>query len=282
MAGRAGGAEDRLRPFRTGSFGRARDLGATAHYDDAAYYDQAYADRTDDVAYYLRLGRLSRGPVLEYGVGTGRVALPLARAGVLVTGVDTSRPMLAALREKLAQEPREVRDRVRLVHGDMRSARLGRRFPLVMAPFNTLLHLYDRADFERFFARVRQHLAPRGRFVFDVLVPHAEYLGADPSRAHGAPRFRHPTRGVVRYAERFGYDPLSQVLLMHLDFRPVDGSPPFTVPLTHRQIFPRELEALLHYNGFGDLVWQADFAEGLPERPVDSLVVSARVCRRRR
>jgi hypothetical protein len=156
----------------------------------------------------------------------------------------------------------------------MRRARVKRRFPLVIAPFNALLHLYERDDFERFFARVREHLAPGGRFVFDVLLPHADYLGADPNRRYGAPRFRHPTRGLVRYGERFEYDAFRQVLLMGLEFEPLDGTPPWQVPLSHRQIFPRELEALLHYNGFGDIVWSGDFTDGPPEPGASSLVVS--------
>lgn len=70
------------------AFGRAADEGATAHYADAAYYSQTYSDREHDVEYYVRLARRLRGPVLEYGIGNGRVALPIAQAGVAVTGID--------------------------------------------------------------------------------------------------------------------------------------------------------------------------------------------------
>jgi hypothetical protein len=182
--------------------------------------------------------------------------------------------MLAALKRHLAKEPAEVRDRVRIVRGDMRSVRIRRRFRVVIAAFNTVLHLPERVDLERFFARVREHLAPGGRFIFDFSVPHPDYLGADPARRYGSPRFRHPTRGLVRYGERFDYDPLRQVLHMRLEFSPVDGSEPWTVPLTHRQFFPREMEALLHYNGFRDVAWSADFTDSPPGAQVDSLVVS--------
>lgn len=259
-------------------YGRAGDQGATAHYGDPAYYDQAYADRRGDVAYYVRLGTAARGPVLEYGVGTGRIAVELARAGVSVTGVDLSTPMLDRLRARLLGEPRGVQTRIKIVRGDMRTVRLRSRFPLVIAPFNTLQHLYDRADMEQFLARVRAHLAPGGEFVFDVLVPHADYLGADPERTFGAPRFRYPGAGVVRYRERFEYDAIRQVLLMELEFRPESGSAPWTTPLTHRQWFPQELEALLHYNGFGDLRFSGNFTDAAPTHETESLVVR---CRRR-
>lgn len=262
--------------------GERADEGTTAHYEDPAYYDAAYADRRDDVAAYVRLSRYSGGPVLEYGVGTGRVALEIARSGVSVTGIDASAPMLAHFREKLAGEPAEVRRRVRLVRGDMRRTQLGQRFPLVIAPFNAVQHLYDRRDMEQFLARARAHLAPRGRLVFDVLTPHADYLGADPDRWFGAPRFRYPGQGVVRYRERFEYDTLRQVLLMRFHFRPESGAPAWEIPLTHRQWFPQELEAILHYNGFEDLVWTENFTDSPASPEADSLVVSCRAATARR
>jgi len=224
----------------------------------------------------VNLALAAGGPVLEYGVGNGRVAIPIARAGVEVCGVDLSRPMLAHLAERLAQEPEAVRTRVRARHGDMRAVRLNRRFPLVIAPFNTLLHLYDRSDFEQLLARVREHLAPGGRFVFDVSIPQPADLARDPRRRYGAPRIRHPTTGeLVRYAERFEYDPMRQLLLVTIEFSPEQG-PSFSVPLTHRQFYPAEIEALLHYNGFSEVVFRADFTDCPPDAEVDSLVVSAR------
>ena len=254
--------------------GRAADAGALAHYEDPAYYDKAYGARRKDVDWYVRLAQRKGGPVLEYGVGNGRIAIAMARAGIEVVGVDLSRPMLRSLRERLQREPRDVRGRVRAVWGDMRSVRLRGRFPLVIAAFNTLLHLYERDDFERFFAAVGRHLARGGRFVFDISVPQPADLGRDPERRLGAPRFRHPASGaIVRYAERFSYDPLRQVLLVTMDFTPENGGKPWTVPLTHRQIFPQELAALLHYNGFRIERVLEDFDEHPPSRDVDSLVV---------
>ena len=61
-----------------------------------------------------------------------------------------------------------------------------------------------------------------------------------------------------------------------MQFLPEDGSRAWTVPLTHRQFFPREMEALLHYNGFRDITWSADFTDAPPGEDVDSLVVSCR------
>jgi SAM-dependent methyltransferase len=229
------------------------------------------------------LARLSGGPVLEYGAGNGRVALAIARAGIEVVGVDLSRAMLDDLAQRLRREAPEVQRRVTTKWGDMRSVRIARRFPLVIAPFNVFLHLYDRAEVEQFLERVRQHLAPRGRFVFDVSVPSLADLKRDSERKLYGARLRHPTTGeLVRYSERFEYEPLRQLLLVTMEFEPCSGGASFSVPLTHRQFFPRELADLLHYNGFGDLVYTADFTDAPPDSTVDSLVVSCRAKEPRR
>ncbi|MEB2312330.1 MAG: class I SAM-dependent methyltransferase [Sorangiineae bacterium] len=257
--------------------GRAGDAATLAHYADPTYYELAYRARQADVDYYVKLASAVRGPVLEYGAGSGRVTLALARSGRRVVATDLSAPMLERLRAALADEPPAVRRRVELVRGDMRTLRLERRFPLVIAAFNTVMHLYDRVDFEAFLARVREHSTARGRLVFDVAVPHGEDLARDPERRYGAPRFRHPTTGeLVRYAERFEYDPVRQLLLVHLEFTPEGGGAPWSVPLVHRQWFPRELEALLYYAGFGDIAFTADFTAAPPDQTVDSLVVTCR------
>ena len=275
MSGKARSAD----PARTiRDFGAAGDDGAKGHYEDPAYYAKTYKDRRHDIDYYVRLARQSKGPVLEYGVGNGRIALHVARAGVDVYGVDLSRPMLDDFEERLKLEPKQVRARVSLAEGDMREFDLRRRVPLVYAPFNCFLHLYTRPDVEAFLARVKAHLAPGGRFVFDFSVPHGEDLSRDPERSFGSPKIRHPTTGeLVKYAERFEYDRLRQLLLIWMEFEPEEGGKPWKVPLTHRQFFPREVEALLHYNGFSDIFFTADFTDQPADQWVDSMVVSCRV-----
>ena len=257
------------------ALGRAGDIGATEHYADPLYYTKTYKERTHDVEYYVKLAKRSKGPVLEYGIGNGRVALAVAKAGVHVTGIDLSQPMLDSLAATLKTLPKQVQSRVRFQRGDMRELRLGERFPLVIAPFNCVLHLYTRDDMEQFLARVREHLAPGGSLVFDFSVPHGEDLSRDPDKAYSAPRIRHPTTGeLTRYAERFEYDRLRQLLLIKMEFTPEGKSKPWTVPLTHRQYFPREMEALLHYNGFENIFFTADFTDQAADQHVDSLVVS--------
>lgn len=254
------------------SMSRDRELeaGTCAHYEDPAYYTKAYARRLEDVAYYVGLAEVGGGPVLEYGCGNGRIAIPVARTGAEVVGVDLSASMLDDLRARLAVEAKPLRLTTR--RGDMRATKLGRRFPLVFCPFNAFLHLYERRDVERFLSRVREHLTPRGEFVFDVSMPDPAELARAPSRAYSTPRFRYPgtagERGpMVRYAERFDYDRARQVLFVAMEFSPEGGNgEAWMTPLAHRQFYPQELEALLHYNGFSIVECYGDFFRS----PLDS------------
>ncbi len=226
-------------------------VGALAHFEDPAYYAHTYARRTADILHYVELAKKARGPVLEYGIGNGRIAIPTAREGVTVFGVDHSRPMLRDLAQRLRGEPADVRARVHGRFGDMRRVALRKRFPLVIAPFNVLLHLYTRPDVERFLAVVQAHLAPSGLFAFDVLNPDLAWLSRDPRRRWARTRFRHPRTGrMMVYSTSLSYDAALQIAFMRIYYETENGGRARVVRLAHRQFFPVELAALLHYNGF--------------------------------
>jgi len=245
--------------------------GSAEHYDDPAYYEKTYANRIDDVAFYVARARRSGGPVLEYGIGHGRVAVPTARHGVAVFGIDQSEPMLRTLNDRIAKEKLPIE----FAHGDMRSLALERHFPLVIAPFNVVLHLYNRGDVENFFARVREHMTKDALFVCDLSTPSLLDLARDPKLPYGLPPFKHPRLGVVRYKEYFEYDPVTQVLLVRMCFRP-KGKKAFETVLTHRQFFPAEWEALMHYNGFVIEERYGDFHGGPLVKESEEMVYVAR------
>jgi SAM-dependent methyltransferase len=136
----------------------------------APSYDEDYAGilKGIDVAFYRRLAETSAGPVLEMGCGTGRVLVPLARAGLAMYGMDSSAAMLDQLRATLAREPDEVRQRVSLHQGDIRATDLGRRFPLIIAPGNVLHSFLERESQRAFLRNTRRHLAVGGALCFDV------------------------------------------------------------------------------------------------------------------
>ncbi|MCA9601523.1 MAG: class I SAM-dependent methyltransferase [Polyangiales bacterium] len=258
--------------------------GTRAHYRDARYYEQAYQKRRNDVRFYVDLAaELRARRVLELGVGTGRVALALARAGVEVVGVDLMPSMLEGLRTRLEREPASVRERVTLRTGDLRRFRAKERFPLVIAPFNVFMHLYDRSDWERALARVHEHLRPSGRLAFDVLLPDPFILSRPPTRRFTAGIVPYPSHGKrYRFFESYDYDAASQVQITTMQFVDGRGRAKVTTPLSQRQIFPAELEALLHYNGFRlDQLW-GDFDRSPITNESPSEIVVARPVNPRR
>lgn len=150
-------------------------------YDDnplvAELYDHTplYAAR-EDIGLYVDCARQANSPVLELGCGTGRILIPTAAAGCEVVGLDTSANMLAVCRTKLKRQPTAVQKRVRLVEGSMTDFMLEESFALVTAPFRVFQHLLRAEEQLECLRAVHRHLAPGGRFVFDVFHPNPRYL----------------------------------------------------------------------------------------------------------
>src|SRR5512136_1378123 len=137
----------------------------------ANIYDAQYMGYTEDINFYVGEACQTKGPVLELACGTGRVLLPCAEVGALITGLDLSSAMLTRCKEKLAAYPAEVAERVRLVTGDMRSFNLPERFELITIPFRSFLLLPTIQDQLQTLATIREHLTDNGRLVFNIFVP---------------------------------------------------------------------------------------------------------------
>jgi SAM-dependent methyltransferase len=144
----------------------------------AKYYDEAYATLEDlrDLQFYLGMARRTSGPVLELACGTGGVLLPIAQQGVRIDGVDSSPAMLDQLQQKLAREPRQVRELAAISLGDLHSYRSERRYALVIIPFRPLQHMYNVKDQLAALNTAAFHLAPSGLLAFDVFYPRFESL----------------------------------------------------------------------------------------------------------
>ena len=227
------------------------------HYEDPSIYDHEYRRRRADVNFYREFVRGHGGDVLELGCGTGRVLVPVVRDGHRVVGVDAAQTMLARCAERLGRLSERARARARLVRADFRQLAFGRRFPAIICPFNAMQHLYSRDDIARFLDGVRRHLAPGGRFAFDIMNPDLEWLMRDPHRHWARTRFKHPVTGrSYYYSTNHAYDAATQITWIRLyydDAEPAaSGRPPrrHIVRLAHRQIFPEELLLLLDHHGF--------------------------------
>jgi len=135
----------------------------------AELYDPWSASVVEDVAFYLGEARRSGGPVLELGVGTGRIAVPIAADGIRVIGVDSSRTMLDVCARRSALAGVQLDLRV----GDLREPPVMENVPLVICPFRSLLHMHTDEDRLSVLRAAHDLLEPGGRFVFDVFAPDA-------------------------------------------------------------------------------------------------------------
>lgn len=132
----------------------------------AKFYD-LFGEK-NDLRFYKELALRSGKNALELGVGTGRVAIPLAKVGIRVVGIDNSDFMLKEARRKLAKESKTIRENVILKKGDIRNFELKQSFSFIYIPASTFDHCVAIEDRVRCLTCVRRHLEDHGRFVFDV------------------------------------------------------------------------------------------------------------------
>ena len=148
----------------------------TSPYDPwADVYDAVYSYVRDDIPFYLGEALSIEGPVLELGCGTGRVAIPIAQAGVDVVGIDNSHAMLEQARLKVDSLGPGA-GTLELVNADMRDFSLDTTFDLAIIPFRGFLALLTVEDQRRALMRIREHLNIGGRLVFNIFVPDIHML----------------------------------------------------------------------------------------------------------
>ncbi|HYL62744.1 MAG TPA: class I SAM-dependent methyltransferase [Candidatus Methylomirabilis sp.] len=187
---------------------------STALYDSfiAEYYDESpvVRARVQDIAFYRDAVREFGDPVLELGCGTGRIALALAEAGHRVTGLDISERMLERCNHKRMQLPKETRERVHLVQGDMTRFDLGEKYRVVIIPFRPLQHLLETDRQISCLESVRRHLHAgrrfgerRGKLILDVFQTDAERMhDAEYQKEALVTEYSTPDGRRVRIAER--------------------------------------------------------------------------------
>ena len=211
-------------------------------YRSAEMYDGKFSWFVQDVPFYHRLALEFPGPVLELGCGDGRVALPLARAGVRMVGLDSSAAMLDAARARAAAENLAVK----FFPGDFRSFRLGRRFPLVIFPFNGLAHLLDDRDLFSCLAAIASHLGPAGRLALDLPNPRPQLLCGSSDSVFLSYQDARGQR--VEVWEQSEYVPARR--LSRVRWRHVSEAGEEVEELCLRVFFPDELGDLLGRAGF--------------------------------
>jgi SAM-dependent methyltransferase len=143
---------------------------SSSPYDPIAHiYDSWSRSVVEDVAFYVEEARGAKGRIVELGVGTGRIALPIARAAIRVVGVDSSERMLEICRRRA--ERAGIEELLDLRLGDLRDPPVATPTSLVICPFRSFLHLPTEADRRLALQAAWKLLEPGGRLIFDVFAP---------------------------------------------------------------------------------------------------------------
>jgi SAM-dependent methyltransferase len=213
----------------------------------AARYDETLGEMADPAVLErtveFLVGHARGGAALEFGVGTGRIAIPLSAAGVSVHGLDLSAAMLARLRRKPGNE------RVEATQGDFATTEVEGTFRLAYLVYNTINNLTTQDEQVACFENVARHLEPGGRFVIEVGVPQLRRLSPgerfvpfDVSAAH------------LGFDE---YDIATQGLVSH--HYSIDGDRVRVRPIPFRYVWPAELDLMARLAGMSLLERWADW-----------------------
>lgn len=223
-------------------------------------YDTVYQDYLEDISFYVEEAERAHGPCLELGCGTGRVLMPVASAGVDITGLDLSVPMIARARRKVAALPTEIRERITLMEGDMRSMKIDRRYALIYVPFRAFLHLLGTRDQIAALETIRGHLLPGGRLALNFFEPDLGLIVANSTPPAGTlhrtgEEFIDPRSGnvLIEWAT-IQYHQVSQELDQYFIYDELDNRGRVVTrhyrALRMRYIFRYEFEHLLARCGF--------------------------------
>lgn len=219
----------------------------------AAFYDLEHDAFVDDIECLMNFVVSTGDPVLELGVGSGRVLAAIAAAGYRVTGVDTSAPMLAAARQRI--ETGGIAQFVTLEQLSMLEAAraAGGPFGVVIASLNSLLHLASPTDQRTTLRQAWEALDPRGQLLIDLMNPTPAVLSALDHQFVLEATLHHPDGSTVQKFSSRSISPSEQLIRTKLwyDVTAPDGSFRRTpTSFTMRYLQRSELELLLELTGF--------------------------------
>jgi len=225
-------------------------------YDDAAFYDLEFAGRGHEIPFFLKHAQQAGGPVLEVACGTGRITLPIARAGIDITGLDISRPMLEQARRKAEAEGLAVP----WLERDCREIEAEGAYALIFSATNAMQHLHDFASVTGFLASARRALLPGGTLILDVFNPDPAKLARTEATRYQHKTIIDPAGRTICVEVATQYDAARQSLDFTL-FYLCEEALIRTKQVSMRCFFPEELRTLCRYSGLEILRRCGDYDE---------------------
>ena len=236
-------------------------------YDKIAeFYDEDMGRNSvgKDIVFYTQQCRTAHTPILELGCGTGRISLPLAKAGKGVVGIDTSLPMLKQLqRKKNEQLSIEERMRLRYCQMDMSGFAFNIFFEFILCPFSAFFYLTNKALQIKTLNAIRSHLTPNGRFILDVFVPDQRMETLPNNHVFYDYERTLPDGRVLKRTKTIQKTAVPNVNLITRNYYFEGHATALAQKITTTHLihyhFPDQLNKLLQENGFKVLITLSDF-----------------------
>ncbi len=243
--------------------------------DYAPFYDweNARTLQRRDVAFWQRLAAAQDGPVLELGCGTGRIAVPVARAGARIVGIDRSEEMLARARKRIIRG--HLRGRLALVRGDIRDLPFaGTKFSAILAAYGILQSLTRERDLTRTFASVARVLRRGGLFAIDVVPDLPKW---DEYRNRISLSGRHGRHSTLTLVETVRQDRAKRLTIFDQEYRERRGHERrvHRFSLTFRTLTVPQLTRRLERAGFRVLAVLGDYQGGPWDPRADVWIILA-------
>lgn len=247
-----------------------------------AFYQADLPQVSKDRTFYELLAEEAGGAALEVACGTGRLTLPLAEAGIEITGVDLSEGMLTVARQKSQALTDAARARLTLLHQDMTALKLDRRFRLAFVPFRSFQHLLTREQQRQALESMRKHLEPDGLLVLHLFDPRLDFLIDEeaPMPGHAG---THPASGRRFVGEilKTRFDHLAQIRRDLWRYAELDAAGETlreaTREMALRWTYRWELHYLLELSGFAVEAEYSDFNRAPPAYGRELIVVARRL-----
>jgi SAM-dependent methyltransferase len=217
----------------------------------ARYYDADYGAVDDDLPFYRELARRAGGPALEVMCGSGRLLLPLARAGLRLAGVDVSGAMLSLARERLAAAG--LSEQVELLEADIRERAPHGPFGLAIVAINSFMHLASAADQLAALKQIHTALRPGGLLAIDLFNPDPRALAEQRGALALDKSFTLKDGARVQKFVAQHVDMAAQISHVTFFYDEIDAEGRVrrgTLPFTMRWLYRYELEHLLARAGF--------------------------------
>lgn len=219
----------------------------------ARFYDSENADKVDDLGLYLRLAQAHPGDILDFGCGTGRVLIHLARAGFRVHGIDNDLAMLDIFRRKLDRLP-QLRDLIDIVEADAFGHDYPPRFRLIFMSYNAMMHFADQKTQIDLLNRLRRWLREDGMLVIDLPNAAPAFAAPDSDTLTLERTFLDPDSGhLVMLQSVSAIDRAAQMLDVEWIYDMMDGEgnlKRMVVPHRLRYFFLPEMQLLLERCAF--------------------------------